>query len=213
VPVLQIRSQDIPEILFPPGTDLLQVLWCPNDHEECGFGPAVNVFWRGAAKLTPFPVLKLQINSANKGYVPRQCRLQPETVLEYPSAHSLSRNQIDELEQWKEDGSTLYQYELSVAPGFKIGGYPNWSQETQVPTCSCGKEMDYFMTIDSAEFDGGTYRRWLPESERHVWHAAYEIRNQVQRAAGLMLGDMGEINIFICKTCVPWKYQSVFQCS
>jgi len=28
-----------------------------------------------------------------------------------------------------------------------------------------------------------------------------------------MLGEMGEINIFICKTCVPWKYQSVFQCS
>ena len=47
----------------------------------------------------------------------------------------------------------------AVAPGFKVGGYPHWSQEPQVPCCTCGKEMDYLLAIDSSEFDGGTYER------------------------------------------------------
>jgi hypothetical protein len=173
----------------------------------------LSLFWRDAAPLAPFPASSLQVNSGDGGYLPRQCRLSPERVQEYPSASSLSKDQFDDLEQWNEDGPALYQYSLSVAPGFKVGGYPNWSQEPQVPTCSCGKEMDYLLTMDSAEFDGGTYERWLPESEQHVWQAAYEVRNQVQCAAGLMLGDMGEINIFVCRACVPWKHRWVFQCS
>jgi hypothetical protein len=134
-------------------------------------------------------------------------------VLEYPSAFSLSESQIEELEQWQDDGSVMYQYSLSVAPGFKVGGYPHWVQEPQVPTCRCGKEMDYLLTIDSAEFDGGTYERWLPESERHVWNAEYEVRSQVQCAAGLMLGDMGNINVFVCRSCTTWEHRWIFQCS
>ena len=101
----------------------------------------------------------------------------------------------------------------AVAPGFKVGGYPHWSQEPQVPCCTCGKEMDYLLAIDSSEFDGGTYECWLPDSEQHVWQAAYEARSQVRCAAGLMLGDMGQINLFVCRACIPWKYRWVFQCS
>src|SRR5438270_665952 len=29
VPVLQLRADEFPEVVFPPGKDLLQVLWCP----------------------------------------------------------------------------------------------------------------------------------------------------------------------------------------
>lgn len=213
VAVLQIHSDDVPGTVFPACKDLLHILWCPNDHEECGYGPALTVFWREARSLLPFPLSKLQVNTGNKDYIPRQCRLSPEAVQEYPSAGFLSQSQFGELEQWQEGGAELYQYSLSVAPGFKVGGYPHWSQDPEVPTCSCGKKMDYLLTIDSAEFDGGTYERWLPEAEERVWSAPYEVRNLVQCGAGLMLGDMGQINVFVCRACDPWEHRWIFQCS
>lgn len=32
VPVVQVYQADAPSVLYPPGCDLLQVLWCPFDH-------------------------------------------------------------------------------------------------------------------------------------------------------------------------------------
>jgi hypothetical protein len=37
VPVVQLLATDVPELLFPAGTDLLQIVWCPRlqyDREE-----------------------------------------------------------------------------------------------------------------------------------------------------------------------------------
>ncbi|MGW4895846.1 hypothetical protein ACWEQL_26850 [Kitasatospora sp. NPDC004240] len=34
VPVVQLHAADIPEIHFPDGTDLLQILWCPFQHPD-----------------------------------------------------------------------------------------------------------------------------------------------------------------------------------
>jgi hypothetical protein len=39
VPVLQLYARDIPELPFPGQTDLLQLLWCPNWHDEPWHGP------------------------------------------------------------------------------------------------------------------------------------------------------------------------------
>ena len=33
VPVAQLLADDVPDLPFPSGTDVLQVLWCPFDHE------------------------------------------------------------------------------------------------------------------------------------------------------------------------------------
>src|SRR5713101_5323362 len=32
VTVLQLRADDFPEIAFPPGANLFQILWCPREH-------------------------------------------------------------------------------------------------------------------------------------------------------------------------------------
>ena len=73
--------------------------------------------------------------------------------------------------------------------------------------------MSYVLTVDSNEFDGGTVDRWLSVEEREFWSAPYEKRIQVQSAVGIMLGDMGEMNLFACMQCSPWRYKAVFQCS
>lgn len=54
VGILQLHKADIPEVPFRPGTDLLQVLWCP----QVGHGtfpdsdPAPVVIWRNTAEIT-----------------------------------------------------------------------------------------------------------------------------------------------------------------
>lgn len=213
VSVLQLHSKDIPGIVFPPNTDLLHILWCPNDHEECGSCPKLKLCWWRSDSLAPHSLNPARVKAGNKEYLPKPCGISPECVTEYPSVYSLSTEQIKELSEWQEGDDTDYQSSLSVAPDFKVGGYPHWVQDPQNVTCSCGREMEYLLTIDSSEFDGGTYERWIPEQERGIWGAEYDVRIRVQSAAGLMLGDMGNINVFICRKCVPWSYQGIFQCS
>lgn len=48
--VLQLYAHDVPDLPFPDGTDLLQILWCPNQHAPwLWHGPRPEAFWRRAA--------------------------------------------------------------------------------------------------------------------------------------------------------------------
>lgn len=241
VAVLQLRAEDVPELGFRERTDLFQLLWCPNDHEETlpRYAPATRVFWRKHDGIKqylatpPAPVLHPELGQAgcrHCDYCPKPCVLHPERVLEYPDAFEVADNyphlwqKIENSKELQEaveaigeydfhDPGTLYQYWLSVAAGTKVSGYPEWVQDPELPKCRCGSEMDYLLTVASAEFDGGTWGRWLAEEESHVWGADYEVRNAVQRAANIMLGDMGILNYFVCRKCNDWPISSVLQCS
>ncbi|MEV6050186.1 hypothetical protein [Streptomyces sp. NPDC052107] len=48
VAVAQLNARDFPEIRFPDGTDLVQLLWCPDRHDQPhpeGWGQACRLFW------------------------------------------------------------------------------------------------------------------------------------------------------------------------
>ena len=51
----------------------------------------------------------------------------------------------------------------------------------------------------------------MDDGEREVWGGPYEQRKAVQRTAGLMLGDMGNANYFVCRRCKGWPTEAVFQ--
>lgn len=228
IPVLQIKASDMPEMIFPEGKDLFQLLWCPNDHQELEpqYAPWSQVFWNSSEEQAQ-DLSKIPQSEGESRYTPHSCVLSFERVQEFPSAFE----ELDELWQKIENAEdlidlltqlgdknpksplTAYQYLFSVADGCKIGGYPYWIQDPEWVICECGQEMEYLLTISSAEFDGGTWPRWLPEDERDVWSASYEERHKVQCALGLMIGDMGNINYFICRHCQDWPVASVVQCS
>ena len=48
VPIVQVHQAHAPGIPYPPGRDLLQVLWCPFDHGD-DYCPLPQVHWRSAA--------------------------------------------------------------------------------------------------------------------------------------------------------------------
>jgi hypothetical protein len=84
VPVVQLLVDDVPELPFPDGTDVLQVLWCPFDHDPFS-APRPQVRWRRRAGLgacrssMPSPDAE-----SDPRLVPSPCVVDPERVVEYP---------------------------------------------------------------------------------------------------------------------------------
>jgi hypothetical protein len=150
--------------------------------------------------------------------MPAPCLLHPERVVEYPQwdiPEELVEALRERFDRVKEESGWSYWYHLSVAPGIKAGGYPGWTQEPNWPHCEgCGRRMDHLLTVDSAEFDGGSARAWLPEEDRPavgtIFDLPYERQRAVQSAPALMIGDMGGVYVFICPRCPgqPYAYRS-----
>ncbi len=213
VGVLQVRAADVPELVFPAGRDLFQLLWCPRDHLP-RYCPDCRVYWRRAADVAaplgapPVPAV------AEEMYVPRICALSPERVREYPEIRDLPDQLRERIWAWEETDAARgysYQYHLSVAPGTKVGGYVSWTQERDVPACpSCAREMDHLLTVASWEWDGETRRTWKPEEEKRP--PADEDAGG-GGPTGLTLGDANELYVFICRRCPDWPIAWVHQSS
>jgi hypothetical protein len=217
VSVLQLYRTHVPDLPFPPGKDLLQLLWCPLDHEPNG-GPRPELHWRGgniegALLADPVPAA-----GALENYLPWPCMLHPERVVEYPN-WDLPTELVEALQErfdrLEEESGLSYFYHLSVAPGIKVGGYPGWTQEPDWPVCEgCGTRMDHLLTVESAEFDGESVSAWLPVEDRPTKGTIFDLpdeqRHAIQRAADVMIGDMGGVYIFICPRCPgqPYAYRS-----
>lgn len=214
VPVLQLARDHAPSLPWPDGVDRLQLLWCPRDHEAEGHAPRTRAWWRTSTEEawaeSPSPG-----EGVHADYLVRACTLDPEEVVERPSALELASGRSEAIDEAVRDDVAamraleelgvpedhpLYQYHLSVAPGTKAGGFVTWVQDPEVPVCRCGAAMQHLVTIASCEFDGA-FQRWMPLDERSVWKQGYAARTSVQRAAGLMLGDMGSVFVFTCALC------------
>jgi hypothetical protein len=227
VSALQLRREDVPELGFREGADLFQVLWCPNDHEP-SYVPHSRVFWQARADIRDALSAMPASGNHEEHYVPIPCVLDPERVTEFPSIRTLSKALSSTIKasptlkqagdadpDWTHgDAAVLYQYWLSVAPGTKVNGYPSWIQDPDPPPCSCGKPMEYLLTLDSGECNGGSWGRWLPQEDRHLWAGNDpDERLRAIQPTEMLLGDGGNIHYFICRSCESWPVSTVFQCS
>ena len=180
LPVVQLYLRDVPGLSSPEGADLLQVLWCPLDHDE-GM-PTARLIWRNSSdvhEVLTKPPAPLDVDHYGN-YVPEPCVLHPEVVTEYPAPLELPDELAERLGSWgrnewaklhpeddDDEGSAYYQYEHSVAPGWKVGGWGPWSFRDPWPmNCeTCGSEYRPLLTIDSGEWDGGS-GSWIPLEDR-----------------------------------------------
>ncbi|MFB7909723.1 DUF1963 domain-containing protein [Kitasatospora sp. NPDC056076] len=217
VPVLQLFAADLPGLELPPGTDLLQLLWCPLEHDP-DFVPRPEVFRWDSARTDLAPVAPSRPDGADDDYLPNPCVLHPEVVTDYPN-WDLPEEVADALrarfEQVEEETGWSYWYHLSVSGGIKVGGYPTWTQEPDWPDCpSCDRTMRHLLTVNSREFDGEGWRTWLAvedtPAEGEIWDLPYEERTRIQCPPGLTIGDMGGVYLFECPECPgrPFAYRS-----
>ncbi|MGW6708026.1 hypothetical protein ACWGDE_24480 [Streptomyces sp. NPDC054956] len=172
IPVAQLYARDVPGLPFPEGTDLLQVLWCPFiDIEEREGSEAVQLRWRRAGEVAE--VLADPPEPAYVGtyeLVPVPCVLHPEQVREYPAAHDVDEELAGRIRRWEEDRSLAYREDLSVAPGWKAGGWAapftfrssGGPEELRCGECAAVGEP--LLTVDHTEWHGEN-SGWRPVEE------------------------------------------------
>ncbi|KUJ66432.1 hypothetical protein ACZ90_36840 [Streptomyces albus subsp. albus] len=160
LPVAQLYARDLPELSRPEGTDLLQVLWCPFEHGmDCL--PGIRLRWRDSTAVgTPLAAAPQPSVIDSTDYLPAPCVLHPEPVTEYPAPLQLPDELADRITDWVEQGNPDYQTDLSVAPGWKLGGWGHWSFSDPWPIhCTeCGGETTTLLTVDSGEWGDDTWR-------------------------------------------------------
>lgn len=166
----QFYAHDVPDLAHftPPGTDLLQVLWCPFDNHTDEDAPAVQLRWRRAAEIGEVLLVQPEPRVVEyEEYVPEPCVLHPEQIVECPYQDYLPSELNARIQAWEQDsgdGHATYQYELSIANGWKIGGWDTWHLTDLCRVyCDCGEEMRLLLTIDSREWEGG--HSWKPLEE------------------------------------------------
>lgn len=220
VPIVQLYARDVSELPFPPGTDLLQVLWCPFDHpdEDEGPWPRPMLYWRNEAAVGARLAAGIPEPSEDNpfGTVPRPCLIDPEQIVEYPNPDELpyQPDQAGRMDAIEAATGWSYSRHLSVAPGVKVGGWPGWTQPPRWPECTCGRRMEHLLTVSSREYDVESGKRWAP-----IQHVGADIDPRVDSIerglspTDLCIGDMGGMYLFICPRCpdTPWTYR--FDCS
>ncbi|GGT33855.1 hypothetical protein [Streptomyces chromofuscus] len=170
IPLAQFYARDVPGLPFPEGTDLLQVLWVPSAEIE-GCSPAVQLRWRLSSQVEQVLAAPPEPACVEDGdHVPEPCLLHPEPVREFPPSHLLDEEWAARLLKWSEEQSVDYGNDLSVAPGWKAGGWPaaftfrDAADSDELHCGECGGPVEALLTIGSSEWDGAT-GSWRPVEE------------------------------------------------
>lgn len=160
VSVAQLFAADFPEITYPAGTDVLQLLWCVGFHRT---NAPCRAIWRSATDITgplltdpPQPDLSEELPGFYEESIPQPCILHPERVVEYPWYEDLPDDLLATLPDYYDD--TEMWDEVTAAPGFKIGGSMarNVGDIGSLACTTCGATTELLLQLDSSEGAG----RW-----------------------------------------------------
>ncbi|KRV49618.1 hypothetical protein AQ490_20080 [Wenjunlia vitaminophila] len=218
VPVLQLYAREVPDLLVPTGSDLLQMLWCPLMHPPSHAPSPVLRWWRtsdivmGPLLTQPPPPWEY-----DEQCVPRPCVVHPTRATEYPGwdlpgeLGQVVRRHSAEIEETL----GLSYWDAAVATQTKVGGYPGWTQPPDWPVCGCGRRMEHLLTVHSREPAMGD--PWLPEEDRvgsgPMWRRPVAPDVEPRIGPGLSLGDMGGVYVFVCTVCPGSPYEHRYDCA
>ncbi|MCX5077911.1 hypothetical protein ACWGCI_17265 [Streptomyces sp. NPDC054949] len=227
LPVAQLYLRDIP-LLRPPGqADLLQVLWCPHDHDPDN-KPVTALFWRSAAAIVDILATPPEPLQADwEGYVPKPCLLAPEQVTEYPNSLDLSpqmRQMVGDWSRWQAadvgvDSSyadypeDFYDGWLADSPGWKVGGWPPWGRTDPYRRfCAvCDAQMVPLLTIASFEWDGGT-PGWAPYEDQTAAFAAGHVAGQnPAQPTAVEVGSTDNMQLYVCPSSPEHPHTDLIQ--
>ncbi|WP_328603906.1 hypothetical protein OG943_27980 [Amycolatopsis sp. NBC_00345] len=191
----QFFRSDFPELPFPDGADVLQVLFCPTLHNsEHHYGPAVRLVWRTAADVTavadpPPEPEEAEPELVLEARVLRPCRF-PE--LPYTSDIPAERRAAMGL---SDDHTAAEWPELGQFS--KIGGWTSWyaTDPWQLDCGVCGQRLRQALTLASQE------------DERPCGCDLGEGGLGEDAETGFFVGDSAALNVFLCPADVrhPFK--------
>jgi hypothetical protein len=194
MPVAQLYARDVPDLPRPEGTDLLQVLWCPLEHEDLpyqSYVPNVRLRWRDSAAVAEPLAVFPEPHAVTEPYLVNPCAVHPEPVVDYPYPEQLSGPAKEAVRVWEEAGNRDYVFGLALHSGIKAGGWGNWSltDHYEVDCVECGSRMDgdLLLTLKGVEWDGND--QWRPEQSR-----GYEHNDDV----GFTIGRGYALYVYLC---------------
>jgi hypothetical protein len=222
VPVVQLYAWDVPGLVFPAGTDLLQILWCPLVHEDDQYAANPRLHWRSTALTAvgatagepPRP------HTADEDFLPRPCTVFPTPAVEYPNwdLQGLGKLLDQRFEALREERGYDY-FEVATTQQSKVGGYPGWTQEPDWPDCAgCGTRMEHLLSVTATEPGMG---RWLPlddwaSSQDRIatpcWMAEADPAALDAFGHDMALGDLGGMYFFVCRSCPDTPYTHRYDC-
>ena len=225
LPVIQLRRDEFPELPWPSGKDIFQLLWCPRVHWE-GNGmhdpeepprqsPGFVLKWRTERMVGPV-LTKPPKPRESPGLT--ECTLHPEEIVEYPQAEEFGHDQIQpHLDRLAPrllarpggsegtDAHWRYSFDVAVAPGSKLLGYPQWIQGDETPECTgCGSRMRLLVTCASQEDSRNA--GWSPAARRAQ-------PDRFENPSSQNWGDWSNAYIFFCAKCQPLRIRSIVQTS
>lgn len=208
-PVVQFFRRDAPELEFPEGTDLLQILWCPGDHPG-ELGPQPIARWRTSSELTTAESVFPRLNHvAWDHWRITPCDVHPESLMEFPpicNANAGSRRvelsgllpaeleqRLRQRDAAQADDDDEY-FGLVEAPGWKLGGWEiSMPEPDHLRKCSCGADMRPLLHVA----DGEGLDHWPPNVEPDFpWGDPAQCRDQ--EPTGVSIGRNGLYWILAC---------------
>ncbi|MFJ1542714.1 hypothetical protein ACIODS_29665 [Micromonospora chalcea] len=190
----------------------MQVLWCPLDHPEEGYNPRVRLYWRRSADVSRPLAAAPEPPVVNDSYLPTPCIVYPEQIREYQYGGLLPEEldaRITALEETEEESDNEeginYQSDLSLAPGWKVGGFANWSLTDPHPMdCTeCGIAMTLLFTADSGEWHGSG----------DSWRPVEDPAEATPNPTDVSIGRGYALYIFRCPVSFDHPPATAMQCS
>ncbi|MDR3080992.1 MAG: hypothetical protein LBV60_08690 [Streptomyces sp.] len=181
VPVAQIFRRDVPGPWWPADADLLQILWCPNEHwdppaQQADTSPVVELRWRRAADVTSRSATPPSPSRHDEdGYLPQACVITAEHVTDFPFREELPPElhpRLEELIRATGDGGDA----ITRLAGWKLGGWPTWhlTYPTTFRCGECAMDMRLLFTVASDNETGVVVGRFgdlriftCPADHRH----------------------------------------------
>jgi hypothetical protein len=126
--------------------------------------------------------------------------IHPERVIEYPWFDELPLDIQEQVTDWNPDE---YQYLLSAAPGFKVGGSKDYSltDGTPPPCTICGSATFLLLQVDGFEWGSDGAARWQPLEEHHLSETDlhYSLAD-AQEPTGIDILGGYHLGIYTCHT-------------
>ncbi|MEU5884449.1 hypothetical protein [Spirillospora sp. NPDC047279] len=161
--VAQLYARDVPDLHPPEGTDMVQVLWCPFEHDADLICPLAELRWRSSDVANPLTVQPGPTVMESDQYLPEPCVLRPEQITEYEYLGLLPYDLEQRIIAWQEETGHDYRWELALVGGWKVGGWARWNLSgPEVIECECGADLELLLAIDSGEHGGES---WPPAEE------------------------------------------------
>lgn len=203
--VLQIDKQDFPEFYWPNDKNFFQLFRCPNYDCSGAFSDRYDLkmfhyyfsHTGDQEKVIPKPDIEI----TNREAEVNACVFHREKAHDYPMFDSFTYPEYESI-QMKYADELIDEFEEKFSPKqqSKILGYPSFTQNTFYPTCTCGKEKEFFFQLAS-------------EDRVDDRNAKSSLGNEAWSHHGIMIGDVGNIYYFVCKNCGEQSIESYWDCS